>query len=53
MRKTASEILNHLEMRVARLERTASRRDPRKVGPRTLADQNEDARDLLGSQLFY
>ena len=47
MRKTASEILNHLEMRVARLERTASRRDPRKVGPRTLADQNEDARDLL------
>ena len=34
-------------MRVARLERTAARRDPRKVGNRTLADQNEDAQDLL------
>ena len=47
MRRTASEILNQLEMRVARLERTAARRDPRKVGPRTLADQNEDAQDIL------
>lgn len=47
MRRTASDILNELEMRVARLERTASRRDPRKVGPRTLADQNEDAQDIL------
>ena len=35
MRRTASEILNMLEMRVARLERTAARRDPRKVGNRT------------------
>ena len=35
-------------MRVARLERTANtRRDPRKVGPRTLVDQNEDAQDIL------
>ena len=47
MRRTASDILNELEMRVARLERTAARRDPRKVGPRTLADQNEDAQDIL------
>ena len=47
MRRTASEILNQLEMRVARLERTAARREPRKVGPRTLADQNEDAQDIL------
>ena len=48
MRRTASEILNGLEMRVARLERTANtRRDPRKVGPRTLVDQNEDAQDIL------
>lgn len=48
MRRTASEILNQLDMRVARLERTANtRRDPRKVGPRTLVDQNEDAQDIL------
>lgn len=49
MRRTASEILSDLEIRIARLERQAhnSRRSPRKVGPRTLVDQEQDAQDLL------
>jgi len=47
MRRTASEMLRELEDRIIRLERTAARREPRRSGPRNLADMNEDAQDLL------
>lgn len=47
MRRTASEMLRELENRIARLERTAARREPRRSGARNLADMNEDAQDLL------
>jgi len=50
MRRTASEVLNDLEARIERLERTAaynSRAEPRKAGPRNLADMVADADYLL------